>query len=205
MTELDDMMPFWEDPEQMERWLKFDRDAKYQREIVPLLTIMPEADKLLDMPCGSGFYSEYLQCKTYVGADQSLLLVDHCRAKYPKQRFRVVDARYTLLKENEFDTVLCMGLLCHGDKTDAKSIMEELARVSSKYIVLEHLQGETDIVNQRLKKAQVYERAFKKRWVQDYMKSLGWVQTKAIRLRLPLPEMVKQGVKRLVIMYEVQP
>ena len=201
-TAMDDMMGYWEDKKTMKTWLSFSHEKKFNQEARYILPIVPKADRILDVPCGSGYYSKYLNYVKYIGVDQSKFLINHCRRTYKGSDFRVVDARELPFADGSFDCVFCIGLICHGDRADARRTMGEITRVSSRYVVLEHLEGKADMISIECKKKDVHEQVFKKGWVEGFMKGRDFVVKKSVCLKyLSVPDLLK-SMKRVVILYE---
>lgn len=60
---------------------------------------------------------------------------------YVKGTFRVADASQIPYKDNKFDFVYSSGVFAHSSPEKIKSIMDEIFRVSSKYILLVEYMG----------------------------------------------------------------
>ena len=203
VSELDKMLPYWHkgNEKRMKIWLNYSRKKKYDVEAKYILPIIPKGiHKVLDVPCGSGFYYEYLDFDEYVGLDQSPLFIDYCKSKFSGD-FMVGDCRKLSFEDDVFDCVFCIGLVCHGDRKDAMGVMKEITRVSSRYVVLEHLEDKKDRISVSHKKKNIHEQVFKEGWVQGIMRDLGFKPIKSVKLEYLSVSDLK-GTKRIVVVYE---
>lgn len=71
---------------------------------------------VLDIGCAKGFMatvlSEQLRAFSYVGTDISSEMINAAKKKYPQHRFYTVENDdYSLLADEQFDLVMCVGVL----------------------------------------------------------------------------------------------
>lgn len=71
---------------------------------------------VLDIGCAKGFMANVLEENiknfSYYGVDISQSMIDYSKAKHPQHRFaKVSESDYSLLNNEQFDLVLCIGVL----------------------------------------------------------------------------------------------
>ena len=89
----------------------------------------PERDRrVLDVACGPGAFSELFPAEGYVGVDLNERYIRYAQRHY-RGTFRVMDARKLEFGDQTFDDVLVYGLLHHLNDTDARAVLEGIARV----------------------------------------------------------------------------
>lgn len=96
------------------------------------------APTLLDVGCGSGYYSEIFAILVpggvrYTGTDYSEAMIDHARAHYPAGAFGVADATRLPYPDRAFDIVFNGVSLMHI--IDYPSAIREAARVASGFCI----------------------------------------------------------------------
>jgi SAM-dependent methyltransferase len=94
--------------------------------------------KLLEVGCGSGYYSEVLATLLpagvqYTGIDYSDAMIERARAHYPSAAFEVADATRLPYANGAFDIVFNGVSLMHI--VEYRSAIAEAARVASRYCV----------------------------------------------------------------------
>lgn len=90
--------------------------------------------RLLEVGCGSGYYSEVLATLCpggvqYIGIDYSDTMIARARAQYPSTAFEVADATRLPYADNTFDTVFNGVSLMHI--VDYQAAIREAARVAA--------------------------------------------------------------------------
>ncbi len=86
--------------------------------------------KILDLGCGPGWLTDYLQNKGYstVGVDAGEAQIALAQKLYPKNKFILADPQVALpFKENEFDAVVASLVICDFENQD--KALNEIFRV----------------------------------------------------------------------------
>lgn len=92
-------------------------------ELLKLTKNVKNGNKILDAGCGNGRLLEAFKNKRiqYLGIDNSIELIKHARAKYPKQEFIVNDIlALGKIPEINFDYVFCVAVLQHIPSKDLR-------------------------------------------------------------------------------------
>ena len=87
-------------------------------------------EKILDLGCGYGYYTEYFQSIGGIatGIDGSKAMIDIAKKNYPKCDFMVLDITKTLpFEDNSFDIIFCNQVLM--DIENAESVFYECFRI----------------------------------------------------------------------------
>ncbi len=87
-------------------------------------------EKILDLGCGYGWYTDYLSSVggTAIGVDGSRKMIDICKSLYPNLCFDVVDIEKPLpFENNSFDIVFCNQVLM--DIRDIDTVLKEVYRI----------------------------------------------------------------------------
>ena len=92
--------------------------------------------KILDIGCGAGRHSLYLQNKGFdvLGIDSSLLAIKVCKLRGLKQA-KVMSIEELNIKPNSFDTVIMLGsnFGLFGSFTKARRLLKKLHRMTSRH------------------------------------------------------------------------
>lgn len=92
-------------------------------ELLKLTKSVKNGNKILDAGCGNGRLLETFKNKRiqYLGIDNSIELIKHARAKYPKQKFIINDIlALGKIPEINFDYVFCIAVLQHIPSKDLR-------------------------------------------------------------------------------------
>ncbi|MBY0525816.1 MAG: oligosaccharide flippase family protein [Gemmataceae bacterium] len=117
-------------------------DALEKRAIRKVLrTALAElpAPAVLDVPCGTGRITELLleQGLAVTGGDISLAMIEAAQAKLgDRVRFKHLDLERLDLPDQSFDLITCIRLFNHIGAAEQERILQELARVSRRFVVL---------------------------------------------------------------------
>lgn len=109
----------------------FSRTRKYPwPEIRFLFDDVKEGDKVLDLGCGNGRFSEFLKGTDYTGVDNSSGLIEEAKKKYPQLKFVKADALNLPFSDNSFDFVFSIALLHHIPSKELRiKFLKEVKRV----------------------------------------------------------------------------
>jgi ubiquinone/menaquinone biosynthesis C-methylase UbiE len=94
--------------------------------------------RLLEVGCGSGYYSEVFATLLpggvdYTGIDYSRAMIERARARYPSTAFEVADATRLPYADGAFDIVFNGVSLMHI--IDYRAAIREAARVAARYCI----------------------------------------------------------------------
>jgi len=89
---------------------------------------------VIDIGCGSGVYTKYLQEKGHevIGIDNVKQFVDLCRRKYRHINFYLSSATSLPFKKHQFDTAVLFDVLEHTDDTKA---LTQAGKVAKRIII----------------------------------------------------------------------
>jgi ubiquinone/menaquinone biosynthesis C-methylase UbiE len=121
-------------------------DAMYRGNVVPPYRTLAEAlgpvvapgDRVLEVGCASGYYSEVLEYLLgkrldYTGVDYSPAFVELARREYPRARFEVADGAALPFADGSQEVVVSSGVLLHV--TNWQEHVAEAARVARRWVV----------------------------------------------------------------------
>ena len=100
------------------------------------------AESLLDVPCGTGKLATVVsgRAKRIVAADVSEAMMELARPAYTGvpgfEGFRVADAAELPFRDGEFEVVVCLRLLHRVPQSLRRTMVREMARVSSSLVIL---------------------------------------------------------------------
>lgn len=119
------------------------RDRALRKAMHRALQCVPDARTLLDVPCGTGRFTEFLcsRSKNYFGADisQEMLAVlarDNAE-RIPRSKLIRCDGEFMPFKENAFDCVISIRLFQLIPQPAKLDILKEMRRVSNKWLIVE--------------------------------------------------------------------
>ena len=104
-----------------------------------LHAINPSPVSVLDVPCGTGKLGAVLSAlgAKVTAADLSEAMMDQARFAYrPGTRFVPCNAENLPFADRSFDTVICLRLMHLLPPATKRTVLKELARVSSQYVVV---------------------------------------------------------------------
>jgi ubiquinone/menaquinone biosynthesis C-methylase UbiE len=112
-----------------------------EKAVVEMLKGIEAGENVLDIPCGTGRYTEILLKKgdSVTGADISDEMMEYAKIntlKYGDAQFKVADAAKLPFANNEFDGVLCIRLYQRIPKEIRVEMLKEVSRVSRKWGIL---------------------------------------------------------------------
>ncbi|MEK7486626.1 MAG: class I SAM-dependent methyltransferase [Planctomycetota bacterium] len=110
-----------------------------------VLSFLPKEHRILDLPCGSGRFTSFFTHNGYhvTSADASEEMLNLTRSNISKESFQIPIEKqnifHTSYSNQQFDTVFCFRLLHHFSNPCLQfSLINELSRISSKYIVISY-------------------------------------------------------------------
>jgi ubiquinone/menaquinone biosynthesis C-methylase UbiE len=112
-----------------------------QKTLDRALRLLPDGSRILDMPCGTGRWTEFVIRKRmeYVGGDISREMMDVCLEKHKKtlKAFDLVQLDGTSLpfQEGVFDAVLTFKFLSLLPEDIRLDVLKELRRVTRRYLI----------------------------------------------------------------------
>ncbi|MBI3380330.1 glycosyltransferase [Candidatus Gottesmanbacteria bacterium] len=89
--------------------------------------LVPEGSSVLEVGCGTGHLLASLKPKIGMGIDISPGMIRSAKQKYPKLKFRLMDAQHLQMKD-KFDYIIISGLI--GDLDDIEEFFRKLAKVT---------------------------------------------------------------------------
>ena len=96
---------------------------------------LENGDKVLDLGCGSGRFSETMEEKNieYVGTDNSEKFIEIAKKRYPNLKFLLAEAKNLPFPENYFDKVYAIALFHHLPSKEYRiQVLKEIKRVLKK-------------------------------------------------------------------------
>jgi ubiquinone/menaquinone biosynthesis C-methylase UbiE len=117
-----------------------------RRTIREQLPKAPE-QKVLDIACGPGAFSDLFDTDSYWGVDINEKYIRYATRHY-RGDFRVMDARRLDFPDAHFDQALVFGLLHHLSDEDASAVIQGLARVlkpNGRALVIEDIPTESKL------------------------------------------------------------
>jgi len=113
-----------------------------------VLTLMKDDEdnygKILDAGCGNGEFSislsQQFPASRITGADyyeDMIKLCDHTKKDVNNIEFKVANLLNTPFDDNDFDITVCINTIHHIHKKDLDKVIEEIARITKKTVILE--------------------------------------------------------------------
>jgi ubiquinone/menaquinone biosynthesis C-methylase UbiE len=92
-----------------------------------------EKEKVLDLGCGNGRFSQYLEKTDYTGVDFSEGMISEAQKRFSGKRFLVGDALHLPFQENYFDKVYSIAMLHQIPSSEYRlQVLSEIKRVLKK-------------------------------------------------------------------------
>jgi SAM-dependent methyltransferase len=82
-------------------------------DLLALKEYIIKGEKVLDLGCGNGRFSELVAPEDYLGADVCEALVKIAQEKYPDKKFTLVEALKLPFPDRSFDKVFCLAVIHH--------------------------------------------------------------------------------------------
>jgi len=92
-------------------------------------------EKVLDFGCGVGDYCTAVK-GDYYGVDLNPDFINYAKNKYKDKTFEVRDILETKFVNNTFDKSMYISMMHHFNDIDNARILEELAKVTKKFIII---------------------------------------------------------------------
>jgi ubiquinone/menaquinone biosynthesis C-methylase UbiE len=106
-------------------------NPKKKKELIKNLIV----GNVIDIGCGTGFYSDLTE--DYIGVDNDEDLIKYCAKKWPNRHFILCDIRNLKTFNNKsFETTICIDVLHHLSDDDVKKTLSEIARITSNKVII---------------------------------------------------------------------
>lgn len=127
--------------------------------------------KVLDIGCGSGIYTHYLNSLGHdtTGMDSILNFVKAAKSKYPQEKYISGSAENIPFRNNSFDTIVLFDILEHVD--DLKVVKESL-RVANRLIISVPRENQKILTQYGLSHAHYLDRTHKRVYILKSFRSL---------------------------------
>ncbi len=102
-----------------------------QKEIISKFFSVSVDEKIIDIGCGTGEFSEFFPKESYIGIDLDKKYITYAQEKYKKD-FKQADALHLPFVDHFFDRAIIVGMLHHLDDTQAIGALKEAKRVLKK-------------------------------------------------------------------------
>ena len=133
---------------------EFSNPSEYLNEFLELL---PKNAKILDVGCGVGVDSGFVNSKGFevIGLDLSKEMLNLAKEKFPKIDFREQDVRELEFPPESFDGIIASCSLIHIPKNDVPSLVEKFSQILSDngaiYIALQGGKSEEIFIDEPFK------------------------------------------------------
>ncbi|MEF8832304.1 MAG: methyltransferase domain-containing protein, partial [Candidatus Thermoplasmatota archaeon] len=107
-------------------------DRKFQKKMLDrTLSFLPSNPRIIDLGCGDGRDTQYLQEKgaDVVGIDLSKSMIDLARKKYPECTFLQSDMRDTVFPDDTFQGAWASTSLSNVPKSELSKVEKEIYRI----------------------------------------------------------------------------
>ena len=115
-----------------------DKDYRPRAEFFRNLLLRYPAEKILEVGCNQGMNLDIMNGVSpgfYCGCDVNASAVRMCRAKHPDLNVVCCSGYATPFRDGFFDLVFTCGVLIHQHPNEVGRMMEEVVRVSGKYVL----------------------------------------------------------------------
>ncbi len=166
--------------------------------------------KILDVACGTGHYYKKLKELGdfyYYGIDldkKVIAMAKEIWKNFPNIEFDIQNVKEMTLPDKSFDIVFCYNLLSHLE--DYKDVVNELFRVSKKYILIRALFDkninsvtfEDNVSNESYRTNLIYYNTYSRDNISEYLSNLGSCHLRFIPDNLKIPDEVLEKQAKLI-------
>lgn len=161
-----------------------------ERAIRRAMRALKQNRRMLDVACGTGRITSLLVREGFpaVGSDISMPMMSVARRRLAEMPFLQSDVTRLPFSDNSFEAITCIGLLMHLDGNTRVKVLQELARVSRRLLVVQY------------------------GWVGAFMRVKTWVTGQAVGgVRYPVAEaelrsdLQRSGVTELARFWVLRP
>jgi len=104
---------------------KFFFDINYKLLAEPI----KPTDKVLDVACGDGAFSDYLPTEDIIGIDNAPTAIKFAQESGKKGTYKVMNMENLDFQENTFDVVTCSLSLFYFDESNMDKVLQEIKKV----------------------------------------------------------------------------
>jgi ubiquinone/menaquinone biosynthesis C-methylase UbiE/glycosyltransferase involved in cell wall biosynthesis len=122
--------------EHKEFWAKSEYKEKQEEQVKAIiLEYCPSINSILDAGAGTCRLGKALKelGHKYVAVDFSEDMLTECGAEFETKVAKLTDLPFS---DNKFDLVMCLHVIRHNNPTEYKTIVNDLCRVSGKYVLI---------------------------------------------------------------------
>jgi ubiquinone/menaquinone biosynthesis C-methylase UbiE len=108
-----------------EGFKKFFLDVNYKLLAEPI----KPTDKVLDVACGDGAFSDYLPTDDITGIDNAPTAIKYAKELQKKGKYIVMDMENLEFEPNTFDAITCSLSLFYFDESNIDKVLQEIKKV----------------------------------------------------------------------------